>query len=106
MARVLAAGGFPEKALSRAASLRRLGELPARSLDRDTPAHIPALLDPGAFASQAEAALSALWSPAGGHGVGLIDDATLVALRSMTENGQRPHEMKVGRGRPVRTVAG
>ena len=47
-----------------------------------TPAQMRDLVDRGAFASQAEAALSALWSPAGGRGVGdiisLIDNATLV----------------------------
>ena len=76
----LAAGGFPrERPL--AARLAALGELPA-GVSTATPAQIRDLVDRGAFASQAEAALSALWSPAGGRGVGdiisLIDNATLV----------------------------
>jgi len=90
MARVLAAGGFPEEALpltakaigiGAAARLAALGELPA-AVSTATPAQIRDLVDRGAFASQAEAALSALWSPAGGRGVAdiisLIDNATLV----------------------------
>jgi Helicase conserved C-terminal domain/SNF2-related domain len=89
MARVLAAGGFPEEALpltakaigiAAAARLAELGELPA-GVSTATPAQIRDLVDRGAFASQAEAALSALWSTAGGRGVGdiisLIDNATL-----------------------------
>jgi hypothetical protein len=90
MARVLAAGGFPDEALplaakaigiGAAARLAALGELPA-AVSTATPAQIRDLVDRGAFASQAEAALSALWSPAGGRGVGdiiaIIDNATLV----------------------------
>ena len=117
MARVLAAGGFPEEALpltakaigiGAAARLAALGELPA-GVSSATPAQMRELVDRGAFASQAEAALSALWSPAGGRGVGdiisLIDNATLVVAGiKLTENGQRPHEMKVGRGRPDRAA--
>ena len=89
MARVLAAGGFPEEALpltaraigiAAAARLAALGELPA-GVSTATPAQIRDLVDRGAFASQAEAALSALWSTAGGRVVGdiisLIDNATL-----------------------------
>jgi hypothetical protein len=89
MAHVLAAGGFPEEALpliskaigiAAAARLAALGELPA-GVSTATPAQIRDLVDRGAFASQAEAALSALWSPAGGRGVGdvisLINSATL-----------------------------
>ena len=89
MARVLAAGGFPEEALpliakaigiGAAARLAALGELPA-GVSIATPAQIRDLVDRGAFAPQAEAALSALWSAAGGRGVAdmisLIDNATL-----------------------------
>ena len=89
MARVLAAGGFPEEALpliakaigiGAAARLAALGEL-AAGVSTATPAQIRDLVDRGVFASQAEAALSALWSTAGGRDVGdiisLIDNATL-----------------------------
>jgi hypothetical protein len=88
MARVLAAGGFPEEALpltakaigiGAAARLAALGELPA-AVSTATPAQIRDLVDRGAFASQAEAALSALWSTAGrvvGDIISLIDNATL-----------------------------
>lgn len=89
MARVLAAGGFPEEALpliakaigiAAAARLAALGELPV-GVSTATSAQIRDLVDRGAFAPQAEAALSALWSHAGGRGVGdiisLIDNATL-----------------------------
>ena len=90
MARVLAVGGFPEEALpltakaigiGAAARLAALGELTA-AVSSATPAQIRELVDRGAFAAQAQAVLSALWSPAGGRGVGdiisLIDNATLV----------------------------
>ena len=89
MARVLAAGGFPEEALpltakaigiAAAARLAALGEL-STGVSTATPAQIRDLVDRGAFAPQAEATLSALWSTAGGRGVAdivsLIDTATL-----------------------------
>ncbi len=89
MARVLAAGGFPEEALpliakaigiGAAARLAALGEL-AAGVSIATPAQIRDLVDRGVFAPQAEAALSALWSAAGGRTVAdlesLITDATL-----------------------------
>ena len=71
MARVLAAGGFPEEALpliakaigmGAAARLAALGELAAGVYDSDASSRYATWSSRGAFASQAEAALSALWS--------------------------------------------
>ena len=86
MARVLAAGGFPEEALPliakaigvvAAARLAEFGEL-ATGATIATPAQIHDLVGRGIFAPQAEAALSALWSAAGGRAISdvvtLIDD--------------------------------
>ncbi len=91
MARVLATGGFPEEALpliakaigiGAAAKLAALGEL-AAGQSIATPAQIRDLVDRGVFAPQAEAALSMLWSAAGGRAVAdlesLIDNAILAA---------------------------
>jgi hypothetical protein len=75
MARVLAAGGFAEEALpliakaigiGAAARLAALGEL-AAGVSIATPAQVRDLVDRGVLATQAEAALSALWSVAGGR---------------------------------------
>jgi hypothetical protein len=89
MARVLAAGGFPEEALpliakaigiGAAAKLAALGEL-AAGASIATPAQIRDLVNRGVFAPQAEVALSALWSTAGERAPGglesLIANATL-----------------------------
>ena len=94
MARVLATGGFPEEALpliakaigiGAAASLTTLGEL-AAGQSIATPAQIRDLVDRGVLAPQAEAALSTLWSTAGGRAVAdlesLIDNAILAAART------------------------
>jgi superfamily II DNA or RNA helicase len=91
MARVLATGGLPEEALpliakaigiGAAAKLAALGEL-AAGQSIATPAQIRDLVDRGVFAPQAEAALSMLWSTAGGRAVAdlesLIDNAMLAA---------------------------
>ena len=93
MARVLATGGFPEEALpliakaiciGAAAKLAALGEL-AAGQSIATPAQIRDLVDRGVFVPQAEAALSTLWSIAGGRAVAdlesLIDNAILAAER-------------------------
>ena len=86
MARVLAAGGFPEEALplvakaigiAAAARLAALGEL-AAGATMATPAQIRDLVDRGVLAPQAEAALSALWSVAGAGLAALIETATQV----------------------------
>ena len=111
MARVLAAGGFPEEALpliakaigiGAAARLAALGEL-AAGVSIATPAQIRDLVDRGVFASQAQAALSVLWSlPAGVASATLYRSSITRRLwwpGSLTETGGRPHEMKVGRGR-------
>ena len=89
MARVLATGGLPEEALpliakaigvGAAATLAALGEL-AAGQSIATPAQIRELVNRGVFAPQAEAALSTLWSTAGGRAVAdlesLIDNAML-----------------------------
>jgi superfamily II DNA or RNA helicase len=89
MARVLAAGGFPEEArpliakaigMGAAARLAALGEL-AAGVSTATPTQIREMVDRGVFAPQAEAALSALWSTAGERAVGdlesVIANATL-----------------------------
>jgi uncharacterized membrane protein len=100
MARVLATGGFPEEALpliakaigiGAAAKLAALGEL-AAGQSIATPAQIRDLVDRGVFVPQAEAALSTLWSTAGGRAVAdlesLIDDAILAD--SPTRGIERP----------------
>ena len=92
MARVLADGGFPDEALpliakaignGAAARLAALGEL-AAGVSIATPAQIHDLVERGVFATQAEVALSVLWSTAGGRSVGdvasLIDNATLAVV--------------------------
>jgi superfamily II DNA or RNA helicase len=86
MARVLAAGGFPQEALpliakaigiAAAARLAALGEL-ATGATIATPAQIHDLVGRGIFAPQGEVALSARWSAAGGCAINdvvtLIDD--------------------------------
>jgi superfamily II DNA or RNA helicase len=90
MARVLAAGGFPDEALPLiakaigvgvAAKLAARGELAAGAAIA-TPAQVRDLVDRGALAPQAETALSALWSAAGARAVAdvtsHIEMATLV----------------------------
>ena len=81
MARVLAAGGFSDEALpliakaigiGAAARLAALGEL-AAGVSIATPAQIRDLVDRGILASQAEAALSVLWSVAGGRAVADVE---------------------------------
>ena len=81
MARVLAAGGFPEEALpliakaiglGAAARLAALGEI-AAGVSVATPAQICDLVDRGILAAQAEAALSDLWSVAGGRTVANVE---------------------------------
>ena len=81
MARVLAAGGFPEEALpliakaigiGAAARLAALGEI-AAGVSVATPAQIRDLVDRGILAAQAEAALSDLWSVAGGRTVANVE---------------------------------
>jgi superfamily II DNA or RNA helicase len=89
MARVLAAGGFPEEALpligkaigiGAAAKLAALGEL-AAGISIATPAQIHDLVRRGVFAPQAQAALLALWSTAAAPPIAelasLIEDASL-----------------------------
>ncbi|MGA2842746.1 MAG: hypothetical protein ABSG18_21785, partial [Steroidobacteraceae bacterium] len=67
-----------------AAKLAALGEL-AAGQSIATPAQIRDLVDRGVFVPQAEAALSTLWSIAGGRAVAdlesLIDNAILAAER-------------------------
>jgi hypothetical protein len=89
MARVLAGGGFPDEALpliakaigvGAAAQLASLGQL-AAGATMATPAQVRDLVERGALAPQAETALSALWSTAGGavaDAASLIEMATLV----------------------------
>jgi hypothetical protein len=81
MARVLAAGGFPEEALpliakaigiGAAAKLAALGEI-AAGVAIATPAQVRDLVDRGILAAQAEAALSDLWSVAGGRTVADVE---------------------------------
>jgi superfamily II DNA or RNA helicase len=99
MARVLAAGGFPQEALpliakaigiGAAARLAALGELAAGATIA-TPAQIHDLVGRGIFAPQAESALSALWSAAGGRAISdvvtLIDDV----MHATVGNARRKH---------------
>ena len=81
MARVLAAGGFSDEALpliakaigiGAAARLAALGEL-AAGVSMATPAQVRDLVDRGILAAQAEAALSELWSVAGGRAVADVE---------------------------------
>jgi hypothetical protein len=93
MARVLAAGGFPEEALpliakaigiGAAASLAALGEL-AAGVSIATPAQVRDLVDRGILAAQAEAALSDLWSVAGGRAV--ADVESLIGMGTLAIAG-------------------
>jgi hypothetical protein len=93
MARVLAAGGFPEEALpliakaigiGAAARLAALGEL-AAGVSMATPAQIHDLVGRDALAPQAEAALSALWSVAGGRSVAEV--ASLIEMGALAIAG-------------------
>ncbi len=90
MARVLAAGGFPEEALPLlakavgsgvAARLAELGEL-AAGASLATPAQIRDLVDRGALPRQAEAVLAALWPatgmPAIAEAASLVESASLL----------------------------
>jgi SNF2-related domain/Helicase conserved C-terminal domain len=99
MARVLAGGGFPEEALpllgkaigiGAAAKLAALGEL-AAGISIATPAQIHDLVQRGAFASQAETALLAVWSAAAAPPIAdvtsLIADASL-AVATIDERKQ------------------
>ena len=81
MARVLAAGGFREEALpliakaigiGAAAKLAAGGEI-AAGVCIATPAQVRDLVDRGILAAQAEAALSDLWSVAGGRTVADVE---------------------------------
>jgi SNF2-related domain/Helicase conserved C-terminal domain len=93
VARVLTIGGFPEEALpliakaigiGAAATLAALGEL-AAGQSMATPVQIRDLVDRGVFPPPAEAALSTLWSTAGGCAVAdlesLIDNAMVAVAR-------------------------
>jgi hypothetical protein len=80
MARVLAAGGFPDEALplvakaigiGAAAKLASLGQL-AAGATMATPAQVHELVERGNIAAQAETALSALWSAPGGRAAGEV----------------------------------
>jgi hypothetical protein len=93
MARVLAAGGFPEEALplvakaigvGAAAKLAALGEL-AAAATMATPAQVRHLVDRGALAPQAETALSALWAAAGRSAVGNV--ASLIEMGALVIAG-------------------
>jgi hypothetical protein len=93
MARVLAAGGFPEEArpliakaigMGAAARLAALGELPP-GVSTATPTQIREMVDRGVFAPQAEAALSALWSTAGERAVGDLE--SVIANATLTVAG-------------------
>ena len=93
MARVLAAGGFPEEALpliakaisiGAAARLAALGEL-AAGVAMATPAQIRDLVDRGILAAQATAALSELWSVAGGRTV--ADVTSLIGMGTLAIAG-------------------
>ena len=93
MARVLAAGGFPEEALpliakaigiGAAARLAALGEL-ATGAAMATPAQVRDLIDRGMLAPQAETVLSALWSVAGGRTV--ADVASLIEMGALAIAG-------------------
>jgi hypothetical protein len=93
MARVLAAGGFPEEALplvakaigmGAAAKLAALGEL-AAGATLATPAQVRQLVDRGALSPQADIALSALWSAAGRNAVGNV--ASLIEMGALVIAG-------------------
>jgi hypothetical protein len=93
MARVLAAGGFPEEALplvakaigtGAAARLAALGEL-AAAATMATPAQVRHLVDRGALAPQAETALSALWSAAGASALDNV--ASLIEMGALVIAG-------------------
>jgi len=93
MARVLAAGGFPEESLpliakaigiGAAARLAALGEL-AAGVSIATPAQVRDLVDRGILAAQAEAALSALWSVAGGRSI--ADVESLIGMGALAIAG-------------------
>jgi superfamily II DNA or RNA helicase len=93
MARVLAAGGFPEEALpliakaigiGAAARLAALGEL-AAGVAMATPAQVRDLVDRGILAAQAEAALSDLWSVASGRTV--ADVESLIGMGTLAIAG-------------------
>jgi len=93
MARVLAAGGFPEESLpliakaigiGAAARLAALGEL-AAGVSIATPAQVRDLVDRGILAAQAEAALSALWSVAGGRTI--ADVESLIGMGALAIAG-------------------
>ena len=93
MARVLAAGGFPEEALpliakaigiGAAARLAALGEI-AAGVSVATPAQIRDLVDRGILAAQAEAALSDLSSVASGRTVANVE--SLIGMGALTIAG-------------------
>ncbi len=93
MARVLAAGGFPEEAppliakaigIGAAARLAALGEL-AAGVSIATPAQVRDLVDRGILAAQAETALSDLWSVAGGRTV--ADVESLIGMGTLAIAG-------------------
>ena len=93
MARVLAAGGFPEEALpliakaigiAAAAKLAALGEI-AAGVSIATPAQVSDLVVRGILAAQAEAALSDLWSVAGGRSV--ADVESLIGMGALAIAG-------------------
>jgi hypothetical protein len=92
MARVLAGGGFPDEALpliakaigvGAAARLASLGQL-AAGATMATPAQMRDLVERGALAPQAETALSALRSPAGGVAA---DAASLIEMAALAVAG-------------------
>jgi hypothetical protein len=81
MARVLAAGGFPEEALplvakaistGAAAKLAALGELAAGAASA-TPAQVRQLVERGALLPQADSMVPALWSTPSADAVGNVD---------------------------------
>ena len=93
MARVLAAGGFPEEALPliakaigicAAAKLAARGEL-AAGVSIATPAQVRDLVDRGVLAARAEAALADLWSVAGGRTV--ADVESLIGMGALAIAG-------------------
>ena len=93
MARVLATGGFPEEALpliakaigiGAAARLAALGEI-AAGVSIATPTQVHDLVDRGILAAQAEAALSALWSVAGGRT--FSDVESLIGMGALAISG-------------------
>jgi hypothetical protein len=93
MARVLAAGGFPEEALPLVAKAIGVGAAAsspsaasfAAAATMATPAQVRHLVDRGALAPQAETALSALWSTAGGSVVGNV--ASLIEMGALVIAG-------------------